>query len=122
MNRRLLFLALALLGAGCGQRRSDAEIARGKQAVTAALDSWKNNEPPAKLKSLTDPVEFSEELRGTHTLTEYALGPIDSSDKEVIRFRVTLKLRDKKGKVAEREAVYAVALKTPIVVARDPYY
>jgi hypothetical protein len=122
MNRGLLFLALALLGGGCGQRRSDGEIDRGRQAVIAALDGWKNNEPPAKLKSLTDPVEFSDELRGTHALTDYALGKVDSADKEVIRYQVTLKLRDKKGKVAEREVVYAVALKTPIVVARDPYY
>ena len=40
----------------------------------------------------------------------------------MIRYTVTLKLRDKKGKTSEREVVYAVALRSPVVVARDPYY
>ena len=40
----------------------------------------------------------------------------------MIRYSVTLKLRDRKGKVTEREAVFAVALKSPVVVSRDPYY
>ena len=40
----------------------------------------------------------------------------------MIRYTVILKLRDKKGKVTDREVVYAVALRTPVVVSRDPYY
>jgi hypothetical protein len=74
------------------------------------------------LKSLPEPVDFTEELRTTHTLTDYALGKVDASDKDVIRYTVTLKLKDKKGKASEREVVYSVALKNPIVVSRDPYF
>jgi hypothetical protein len=122
MMRFTALLSLVLLAAGCGSRRTESDIERGKQAVVAALDSWKTNDPPAKLKSLPDPVDFSEELRTTHALTDYAIAKVDPSDKEVIRFTVTLKLKDRKGKASEREAVYAVALKTPVVVARDPYY
>jgi hypothetical protein len=122
MTRFLVFLSAGLLGAGCGSHRPAADIERGRQAVVAALDSWKTNDPPAKLKTLPDPVEFSEELRATHTLTDYTLGRVDSSEKDVIRYAVALKLKDKKGKLSEREVVYAVALKTPVVVARDPYY
>jgi hypothetical protein len=33
-----------------------------------------------------------------------------------------LKLKDRKGKATDREVVYAVALRTPVAVARDPYY
>jgi hypothetical protein len=109
--------------AGCGgSPRPEADVARGRQAVVAALDSWKAKEPAAKLKSLDDPVDFSDELRATHTLTEYTIDKVDPSDKEVIRYTITLKLKDKKGKAIDREVVYAVALKTPVVVARDPYY
>jgi hypothetical protein len=122
MTRILFAFALPVLVAGCGSGRSEAEVARGRQAVTAALDSWKANEPPAKLKSLPDPVDFSDELRATHALTDYTLGKVDASDRDVIRYTVALKLKDKKGKPSEREVVYAVALKTPVVVARDPYY
>lgn len=119
---RFLILTSALVAAGCSSSRPQSEIERGRQAVTAALDSWKANEPPAKLKSLAEPVDFSEELRSTHALADYSMGKIDSSDKDVIRYTVALTLKDKKGKVSEREAVYAVSLRTPIVVARDPYY
>jgi hypothetical protein len=121
MLRFIVPLALAC-AVGCGASRSQADIDRGRQAVVAALDAWKGNEPPARLKSLPDPVDFTEELRSTHALTEYALGKIDASDKEVIRYTVALKLKDKKGKVTDREVVYSVALKTPVVVSRDPYY
>jgi hypothetical protein len=122
MTRFLVLLGAGLFAAGCGSHRPAAEIERGQQAVVAALDSWKANDPPAKLKALSDPVEFSEELRATYALTDYTLGRVDSSDRDVIRYAVSLKLKDKKGKVSEREVVYAVALKTPVVVARDPYY
>jgi hypothetical protein len=122
MTRVSVVLVVLLFAVGCGARRPESDIARGRQAVVAALDGWKANEPAAKLKSLPDPVDFTEELRATHALAEYTLGKVDSSDKEVIRYTVTLKLKDKKGKVTDREVVYAVALKSPVVVSRDPYY
>jgi hypothetical protein len=121
--RTLMSFCLVVVMAGCGgTRRSDAEVARGQQAVVAALDSWKAKESADKLKSLADPVEFSEELRSTHALTAYTIDKVDSSDKDVIRYTITLKLKDKKGKALDREVVYSVALKSPIIVARDPYY
>jgi len=116
-----LFVVLPFV-LGCGSGRPAAEVDRARRAVEASLDSWKANEPAAKLKSQPEPVEFADELRSTHALTEYAIGKADTSDKDVIRFSVKLKLTDKKGKTSEREAVYAVALKTPVVVSRDPYF
>ncbi len=118
---RLLPL-LFLLPAGCGSGRPTADAERARQAVVASLDSWKANEPNAKLKALPDPVEFAEELRATHTLTDYTLGQIDTSDKDAFRFPVKLTLKDKKGKLSEREAVYVVVLKSPVIVSRDPYF
>jgi hypothetical protein len=122
MSRCVCALVFLAFLAGCGSPRPQADIDRGRAAVVAVLDSWKANEPPAKLKSLPDPVEFSDELRSTHALTDYALGNVDASDKDVVRYAVKLKLKDKKGKPTEREVVYSVALKSPVVVARDPYY
>ena len=68
MNRLIAPLVLLLFIIGCGSRRPEAEIERGRQAVAAALDNWKANEPAAKLKTLTDPVDFTEELRATYSL------------------------------------------------------
>jgi hypothetical protein len=121
MTRLSLALLFVLPVLGCGSGRPASDVERGRTALVAALDSWKANEPPAKLKSLPDPVDFPEELRATHTLVEYTLGAVDSSDGEFIRYRVTLKLKDRKGKVSEREVVYAVALKNPVAVSRDPF-
>ena len=122
MTRLAFMLGVFLLLPGCGARQPEADVERGRSAVAAALDAWKANDPAAKLKALPDPVDFTEELRTTHALTDYTLGKVDASDKEVIRYAVTLKLKDKKGKTTDREVVYAVALKTPVVVSRDPYY
>lgn len=113
---------LLLLLAGCGAKRSEADIERGRVAVVAALDSWKAGEPLTKLKALPDPVEFADDLRATHALVEYTIGKVDATDKDVIRVTVAQKVKDKKGTVTEREVVYSVALKSPVAVARDPYY
>ena len=104
-----------------GERRMVGGVARAV-AVAAALDNWKAGEPTANLKSLPDPVEFSEELRTSHKLVEYSILKTDGTDPDVVRYTVTLKLKDKRGKSSEREAVYSVALKSPVIVARDPYY
>lgn len=120
--KRPALLLLAVLAVGCKSGRPAADLDRAKTAVTAALDSWKANEPADKLKSLPDPVEFSEELRATHALTAYTLGKVDGTDPDVVRVAVKLSLKDKKGKATEREVAYEVALKSPVVVCRDPYY
>jgi hypothetical protein len=120
--RTLAFPALILAAAGCGPSRPQAELDRGQAAVTAALENWKNADRPEKLKTLADPVEFLEDLRTSHTLTDYAILKMDGSDPAVIRYTVALKLKDRKGKPFEWEAVYVVALKSPVTVARDPYH
>jgi hypothetical protein len=115
--------ALALFALGCSSARHTPDaVERARVAVTAALDNWKANEPPAKLKALADPVDFTEELRATHALESYQIVKADATDATVIRYTVALKLKDKKGKSSDREAVFSVALKAPIVVARDPYF
>jgi len=115
-------LLVLVVASGCSDRRPPLDAERGQRAVVASLDAWKSNDPPTKMTSLPDPVDFTEELRGTYVLTEYTIDKVDTSDQELLRYTVTLKLKDRKGKMTTREAVYAVALKTPIVVTRDPYY
>lgn len=120
---RAVFVSVVVtVAVGCSSARPQADIDRGRAAVTACLDNWKANEPAAKLKALADPVDFTEELRATHTLTGYAIVKHDATDPQVIRYTVTLQLKDRKGKASEREAVYSVALRSPVAVSRDPYF
>jgi hypothetical protein len=108
--------------AGCGgSKHSTTDIQRGRTALAAALDAWKNNEPSKSLRSLPDPVEFTDEMRLSHKLTGYTLGEPWTTDPNVIRYPTTLKLQDRKGKTQDRDVVFEVMLKTPIVIARDPY-
>jgi len=119
---RVLPLALLVALAGCGgAKHSKADIERGQKALTSALDSWKANEPADKLKALPDPVEYAEEMRRTHKLTDYSVGQPNASDPAVIRYPVTLKLQDRKGKAFDREVVFEVKLGNPVVISRDPY-
>lgn len=120
---RFVAILIPMLFVGCGAKpRPQEEVDRAKAAVVASLDNWKTNEPIAKLKTLSPPLDFNEELRSLQMLTDYTVLKVDSSDPVVIRVTVTLKLKDKKGKATERESTYAVALKNPIAVARDPYF
>ncbi|MFO0935448.1 MAG: hypothetical protein U0798_02905 [Gemmataceae bacterium] len=120
----VLFVALlAVVSGGCGSKtHPKADLDKAQAAVVASMDNWKANEPIAKLKTQNPAVDFNEELRATQTLTEYTVVKVHATDPEIIRVVVTLKLKDRKGKVTEREAVYAVAFKSMITVSRDPYF
>jgi hypothetical protein len=119
---RFLSLVPVLVALGCGKSHSKADVARGEQALAAALDAWKNNEPPDSTKALPDPVEYADELRQTHKLVEYTIGKADTADPAVLRIPVSLKLKDRKGKPIDRDVMFEVKLTSPILVARDPYY
>jgi len=115
-----LFAILAL--AGCGKVvHTDEEITRGKQALVAALDSWKNKEPIETLKNQPERIEFSEDLRKANELIEYRILATETTDPKVISFRTKLNIQDKKGKISDREFLYSVDFRTPLRVFRDPY-
>ncbi len=122
MRHSSLFVILLVSGCGTGGSRSQEELDRARQATTAVLDAWKGNQPSTVLLALPDPISFQDELRETHALTDYSIVKVDSSDKAVIRLTVRLEMKDKKGKPSTREVVFAVALNSPIVVTRDPFF
>ncbi len=125
---RRLFLAapLAAFLAGCkGAAHSftKADFDRARQALETSLDSWKKGELPEKLRKLPEPIEFAEEgPRKGLKLIDYQILDTDATDAEVMRFRVKLTVQDRRGRREEREVYYAVALKSPIAVGRDPYF
>ena len=118
---RTTVLAFLVLAVGCSAKHSRTDVERGRKALEAALESWKNNEPSDRLKAGPEPIDYSDELRQSHRLLEYTVGKPNATDPDVIRYAVTVKLQDRKGKIESRDIVYMVALKSPIVIARDPY-
>lgn len=123
--KRISTLCVVALIVGCSSStptRPQAELDRGKAALTVALDSWKANEPVETLKSRTEPIQFTEEFRKTHSLLEYSIGDAVVTDPRVISYPVSLKMKNNKaGKTEERTVSYLVELVSPIRVARDPY-
>ena len=119
---RVLLLLFVVPAVGCdGSKHSKADVERGQKALVAALDAWKNGEPPDRLRARPDPVDYTDELRATHKLVDYTPGQPNATDPGVIRYPVKLRLQDRKGKAQDRDVVFEVKLGTPIVVARDPY-
>lgn len=115
---RATVCVLCVALSGCSRpAHGPADAEKAREALVAALDAWKSNAPqPSR------PVVFSEELRKTQRLVEYAVGEPDLSDAAVVRFPVTLSLMAGRGKTSERKVVFAVKLGEPPAVSRDPYY
>jgi hypothetical protein len=124
-SRRLFLAALPALAFGCkgGPKFSQADLDRARQALTTSLDSWKKGEMPEKLRSLPEPILFAEEgPKNGLKLLDYEILGTEHTDAEVMRFTVKLTVQDRRGKREERQATFAVALKSPIAVGRDPFF
>jgi hypothetical protein len=122
----VLVIPLALLAGGCGRRHpfSQAELDRARGALETSLEAWKKNEGFAGLRKLPEPISFVEEWpRKGIKLLEYEILGDTNTDADGIRFTVKLKVQDlNTGRREDRQVTYAVALKSPIVIGRDPYF
>lgn len=125
-RRVLVFAAwIPALALGCGREVafSQADLDRARQALETCLDAWKRGEMPDKLRALPEPIEFAEEWpRAGTKLLDYQILGTEHTDPETIRFTVALTVQDRRGKREERRVTYAVALKSPVAVGRDPFY
>jgi len=120
--RILLGMVVLLVGCG-GPAHSQSDLDRAKAALEIALDSWKQGEVAAKLRSRPEPITFVDDDQKTgHKLVAYEWDGTGATDREMIRFTVKLSVQDRKGKKMERSTTYAVALKNPIAIGRDPYF
>jgi hypothetical protein len=120
-----LLLLLAALAFGCSRRHSfsQADLDRARTALQTALDSWKKGEMPERLRALAEPIEFAEEgPRNGLRLLDFQIVDDRHTDAQTIRFTVKLTVQDRRGRREQREATYAVGLKSPIVIGRDPYF
>ena len=119
-RRGTVVFALALplaLGAGCGNRlppETDKDQAR--QALTAALDAWKEGRPVESLRERTPPVDFRDiNWESGSRLTRYEVKEEARSGLSV-RFVVQLHLQQKDGTSRERAATYTVDAGQAVVI------
>lgn len=124
MNRfRSATAALALaLAAGCGggpEMPPPVDPANAGRELSAALESWKNNEPSESLATKQPPVIFNEPLREAGTrLVAYELGPVELQGRQG-RCTAKLTLKSSDGKQYERSIGYVIDIASRVVITRE---
>jgi hypothetical protein len=122
-----LWVALCVLIplAGCqkGSTFSPEEMNKARQALETCLEEWKSGRVPEALAKRSEPIQFAEEWPSLgYKLKNYEIVGSQFTDAEMIRYTVKLTLEDRSGKIHERQPTYAIVLKAPIVIGRDPMY
>jgi hypothetical protein len=118
----VLVLSMLVLVGCSGLPHTKDDMDRARAALDASLAAWKDGKSPDKL---AEPVNFlDDEFRPNQKkLLEYTVEGSGVTDKDTIRFTVRMTIQDRRGKKTDRSVTYAIEpKKTPIVVARDPYF
>jgi hypothetical protein len=121
MSRRLFGLLLAgmLLTLGCGGPPAPADPAQARAALRAALDAWQKGESPDALKEHQPPVTVTAwEWRAGYQLLSYTIES-DTPFAADLRCRVQLALKNPRGKVLRKTAVYVVGTSPVLTVAQE---
>lgn len=121
---RWFLVASVALAVGCSNSFPKESLDKARESVEASLTAWQQGEKLAALATRAEPIQFTEELWSSgHQLLSFQIKQTVGEQKEgVIRCFVALSLKDRKGRRSEREVAYQVTLKSPILIARDPYY
>lgn len=122
--RALLLLTPALAWlCGCGgavtaSRPADPE--RARQALHAALDTWKEGRTRDDAGRLSPPVRVADEdwLAGL-LLVDYRMEPGDRIIGTGLRCPVFLTLRDGRGKVRKKHVIYTINTDPELMVVRQ---
>lgn len=125
MNRRtrLLFPTL-LLAAGCGGAalQAPSDPAQAREALCAALDGWQRGDAPASPGGVAAAVRVVDpDWSSGYRLTRYQITGNGNRAGTDLCQRVTLTLRDLRGKTVRKATAYLVGTSpVPAVVRQDP--
>jgi hypothetical protein len=120
MTRIVIALGACLLAIGCG-KPIDPPVDPDKagEVLQSALDAWKAGEKPADLQARKPAVYLNEpEFAAGKELVSSQIGKVELSGRQG-RCKVKLTLRDKSGKVAEREIGYLIDTTPAVVITRE---
>ncbi|MDR3620606.1 MAG: hypothetical protein P4L85_14740 [Paludisphaera borealis] len=122
--RRPLWLAGALMlvlgSGGCGSTATTADLADGRKALQTALDAWKGGQTPDALAKSTPSIHVADgDWKSGLLLQSYKAddeGKLVGTD---LNYAVVLELKNDKGKVTSKKAVYAVSTHPQLLVLRQ---
>ena len=108
MNRLFPAAAmLAFLAFGCGRGLpATTDVKSAKEALTTALDAWKDGKSNESLREATPPIDFRDVFwdKGSK-LSKYSIEKEETSGLAA-RFTVKLTVADKAGEARERTVTY----------------
>jgi hypothetical protein len=117
----LLLALLSALALGCGQappRPADPDAAR--QALRAALDAWRQGEPPQELKARQPPIYVNDtDWQAGVRLTGYELKGDGAFYGVQYRCSVVLSVEPGKGRKSEKTVKYLIDTHPRLVIVRD---
>jgi hypothetical protein len=114
-------LALApLLGCGKHSPPQPADPDQAREALRLALEAWKRGEPADVLQENQPPIHVADhEWRAGCRLIRYQVAGRDQALGSNLCCRVTLWMKDQRGKAVQRKAVYSVGTSPALTVVRE---
>jgi hypothetical protein len=121
-NRPCASLALlVLLAPGCAKKSPQQQTDKAEKLIERFLDAWSRGEPADTFAAPDQPIQGTDpDWQAGYRLTSFL--SVESSPSQEgpdhFRCRVTLSLRDRKGREADKSVVYDVQLGDHSVIRR----
>ncbi len=113
-------LSLWMACGGCGGTAAPSDPSEGRKALQAALDAWKGGESPDALTLRTPAIHVSDgDWMSGLRLQRYTAdgeGKLVGSD---VNYDVVLELKNARGRVKKKNAVYTVTTHPLLMVHRQ---
>jgi hypothetical protein len=121
MRRTIPAFALLLIPVACqGPRPQETNAAKGREALTSALETWKKGGTPADLKNGSPAIVVSDpDWVGGCRLLKYDVDPTDRRAGVDLRLTATLTLKGPTGKTVQKTAGYVISTGSKLTVLRD---
>lgn len=117
---RPLVIVLGALLSGCGgDALSQGELDAARNAVQTALEAWKKGEKPVALKDRSIEI-FDPDWTAGVRLNDFTIQRAEGRQGANIRCWALLNLKNRQGKLVEKEIVYEVSGKDKLIIGRDP--
>lgn len=108
-----------LFTCGCGETPRAADSAQARTALQVALDAWKAGESPEDLARRAPPLHVRDtDWNGGFRLVGYDAGAEGRRVGYDMNYPVVLELKNPKGRLVKKNAVYTVTTSPELVVLR----
>jgi len=116
----LVGFMLLLVGGCTGAVSEPPSAEQAREALVIALDAWKRGEKPADLQARQPAVHVADEdWSGGCKLQAYQILPGQHEQGASLRVKVSLSLRDARGKPVEKRVAYFVGTRPVITIGRE---